>query len=426
MRFLSAEREIRQLLLASFNAGVAAVQAKNCLPPHLPADQPAGRTAIFALGKAAGYMAQVALEHIDVHQALVVTRHGHMPPDWTVPPFAQVIEAGHPIPDNASLIAGEAAMSMARSLGKGDRLIALISGGGSALMAAPSDGISFAAKQAINRALLASGAPIADMNRVRAALSKVKGGGLASLAYPAEIFTYVISDVPGDNPAFVASGPTCPLPDGEDALSILTRWSVVVQPKVAQLLARATSSGQATHQTTVCARAFDALQAMAHLAEAAGYDPIILGDDIEGVAEDIACQHAKLAIDCRMKGRRVALISGGETSVTLSPGKGLGGRNLTYALALARELNGTTGISALAADSDGIDGTSDIAGAIVLPDTLVRANQIGLSATQMLSEQNSALFFDRLGDSIRTGPTGTNVNDLRIVLVDRNSFVTPT
>ncbi len=411
---------MRRTLLALFDAGVAAVQAENCLPPYLPKDRPAGRTVIFALGKAAGHMAQTALNHLHVDQALIITRHGHMPPDWTSPAFVKVIEAGHPNPDSASLMAGEAAMTLARSLGQGDRLIALMSGGGSALMAAPLDGISFADKQAINRVLLASGAPIADINRVRAALSRLKGGRLATLADPAEVLTYVISDVPGDNPAFVASGPTCPLPGGEDARSILSRYGVMVRPEVAQVLADAKSSAPVNVHATVCARASDALQAMARMAKALGYEPMILGDDIEGDAELVARQHARFAVDHRAKGQPVALISGGETSVAVSSGKGRGGRNLTYALALAIELNGITGISALAADSDGIDGTSDAAGAIVLPNTLVRASTMGLSAQQSLSEQNSAPFFDRLGDTVVTGPTGTNVNDLRILLIDPN------
>jgi glycerate 2-kinase len=416
------EAEIREKLLAIFRAGVAAVQAENCLPRHLPKDRPAGRTVLFALGKTAGHMARVALDHLQVDDALVVTRHGHMPPDWIPPAFVQVIEAGHPSPDVFSLKAGEAAMVMARSLGQSDRLIALISGGGSALMEAPVDGISFVEMQAINRALLASGAPVVDMNRARAAMSQVKGGRLAELACPAEVFTYVISDVPGDIPAFVASGPTCSLPNGDDALAILLRYGVPVSPEVAQTIGRTSPISFKRQQAVICAKASDALQEMARVAKSTGYEPLILSDDIDGNAEEIARAHAQLAIDQCASGRRTALISGGETSVAVSSNAGCGGRNLTYALALALELNGAHGIGALAADSDGIDGTSHAAGAIVLPTTLTRANRIAMCAKQSLIDQNSSAFFERLADALVTGPTGTNVNDLRIILVDPLEF----
>jgi glycerate 2-kinase len=412
------EAELRLRLRAIFDAGVAAVQAENCLPPHLPKDRSTGRTVIFALGKAAGHMARVALDHIHADEALIITRHGHMPSGWTPPHFATVIEAGHPNPDDASLKAGEAAIAMAQSLGHGDRLIALISGGGSALMAAPIEGVSFAEKQAINRALLASGAPIADMNRVRSALSRLKGGRLAALASPAEVLTYVISDVPGDDPAFVASGPTCPLPEGEDALAILSCYGISVSSEMTSAIGRSLSLPVRNQKTVVCAKASDALHAMASVVQAAGYEPVILGDDLERDAQEVACAHAKLALDHRAKGCRTALISGGETSVAVSQSGGIGGRNLSYTLALALELNGIQGIAALAADSDGIDGTSSAAGAILLPTTLARANRLEIDARQLLLAQNSSAFFERLGHSVYTGPTGTNVNDLRIILID--------
>lgn len=417
MRSITSDEDMRETLLAIFHAGIAAVQAEQCLPTHLPKDRPAGRTVLFALGKAAGYMAKSALDHVHVDSALIITRHGHMPPGWTPPATAQVIEAGHPNPDAASLLAGEAAIDMAKALGQGDRLIALISGGGSALMAAPIDGISFAEKQKINRALLASGAPIADMNRVRAAMSQVKGGRLAELASGAEILTYVISDIPGDDPAFVASGPTIPLPDGEDATELLSRYGIAVAPHVARLMAHKRVDLESP-QAIVVAKASQALAAMAEVAHAAGYQPVILGDDIEGDAEQVARQHARLALDYQTAGKRIALISGGETSVNLSTDPGTGGRNLTYALALAIELKGAAGICALAADSDGIDGTSHAAGAIILPSTLARAQAVGKCAETSLSAQNSFSFFDQLGLTILTDPTGTNVNDLRVLLID--------
>lgn len=412
------EAEQRALLLAMFEAGVAAVQAENCLPRYLPKDRPAGRTALFALGKAAGHMARVASEHLHIDEALIITRHGHMPAGWKSPATAIVIEAGHPNPDAASLVAGEAAIALANSLGKDDRLIALVSGGGSALMAAPVEGISFAEKQEINRALLASGAPIADMNRVRAVLSRIKGGRLAGLAHPAEVLTYVMSDVPGDDPAFVASGPTCALPDGEDALAILGRYDIAVPAHIAAVLGENRAPIPTGKEPVIFASAKDALDAMAKCAAEAGYKPIILGDDLERDAPELARDHAKLALEMRDKGRRVALISGGETSVTVRAPAGVGGRNLTYATALAIALGGAKNICALAADSDGVDGTSNSAGAIVFPSTLSRAARQGVCAVQSLSDQNSCALFSGLGDSVITGPTGTNVNDLRVLLID--------
>ena len=408
----------RSLLRAIFEAGVAAVQAEAGLPGHLPLDRPPGRTALLALGKAAGHMARVALDRLPVDEALIVTRRGHMPAGWTPPACARVIEAGHPNPDAASLLAGETAIALAESLGQGDRLIALISGGGSALMAAPVRGISFPEKQAINRALLASGAPIAEMNQVRAAMSRVKGGRLVELAHPAQVLTFVMSDVPGDNPALVASGPTCAFPDSADPVTILARWGIAVPDRVANAMRRDRPALRKDDQAVVVARPADALAAMARQAETAGFRPVLLGDAIEGDAVVIAQAHASLAIAFHDAGQRVAIISGGETSVQVTAPSGIGGRNLTYALALAIALEGKAGIFGLAADSDGIDGTSDVAGAMIFPTTLHRTVQLQLRPAQCLRDQNSADLFARLGDAVVTGPTGTNVNDLRALLVD--------
>jgi glycerate 2-kinase len=412
------EVEQRSLLLSMFEAGIAAVQADKCLPPHLPADRPQGRTALFSLGKAAGHMARAALAHVRVDEALIITRHGHMPPDWNPPPFANVIEAGHPNPDSASLAAGEAAIALASALGRGDRLIALISGGGSALMAAPVHDIDFADKQVINSALLAAGAPIADMNRVRAALSRLKGGQLSEIARPAQILTYVLSDVPGDDPAFVASGPTCAMPEGEDAMAILARHKVTVLPHVADALHRQRPAKGTADQVVIFAKAADALVAMAQQASASGFEPVLLGDAVEEDAAELARVHAALALKYRDAGRRVALISGGEASVSVRNPDGVGGRNQTYALTLTMALEAVEGICALAADSDGIDGTSDAAGAMIFPSTLRRATERNINVGQALRQQDSCVLFTKLGDKIVTGPTGTNVNDLRIVLVD--------
>jgi glycerate 2-kinase len=410
--------ETRARLLALFQAGVAAAQADKCLPALLPQLPATGRTVLFALGKAAGHMARVAYGCLNIDEALIITRHGHMPAGWPVPDHARVIEAGHPNPDAASIDAGRAAEALVTPLGQGDRLIALISGGGSALMAAPIVGVSFAEKQAVNRQLLASGAPIADINRVRAALSRVKGGRLAALACPAEVLTYVISDVPGDDPAYVASGPTCIMPSGESAASILQRYGIA-SPKAMTAASRDNDIPPIIEGAIhICAKADNALEAMAGQAAAFGYEPVMLGSAIEGDAARIARSHAALAQDYQAKGRRVAIISGGETSVPVTNPAGSGGRNLTYALAFALALEGQTGIAALAADSDGIDGTSPFAGAMVFPDTLARAEEQGQAPESALERQLSATFFETLGDAIRSGSTGTNVNDLRAILVD--------
>lgn len=416
----TAEALRRGHLAAILEAGLAAVQADACLPRHLPQDRPPGRTVLFALGKAAGQMARSALAQCEIDAGLIVTRYGHMPSDYTPPPHTVVIESGHPDPDEASLRAGAAAIALADSLGHGDRLLALVSGGGSALLAAPIEGLAFAQKQAINRALLASGAPIESMNRVRAAMSRIKGGKLAQLAHPAEVLTYVISDVPRDDPALVASGPTCPLPPGEDALKILARYRIPVAQDVAAILARAHAGWQSAH-VTVCARASDALAAMAQTAAQRGYTPVMLGDAIEGDAQMVARAHAGLALEASKNGRAIALISGGETHVVVAGSGGRGGRNQTYALALAAALDGAPGISALAVDSDGIDGTSAAAGAVVHPSTLARARARGLCARHSLAMQDSSGFFAAIGDLVMTGPTGTNVNDLRVTLIDRLS-----
>jgi glycerate 2-kinase len=410
--------EVRARLLTLFETGVAAVQARQCLPAHLPNSRAKGRTILFSLGKAAGHMAEVAFEHVLIDEALIVTRHGHMPSSWHPPTCAKVIEAGHPNPDAASIDAGLAAEALVSSLGPDDRLIAMISGGGSALMAAPIAGVSFAEKQVLNRQLLASGAPIAEINRVRAALSRVKGGRLAALAYPAEVLTYVISDIPGDDPAYVASGPTCPLPKGEGAASILKRYGIQVPEPITAILQN--SDLQPSHEGAVfvCAKADDALEAMAQQAKTMGYEPISLGSAVEGDTVQIANTHAALALEYFAQGKRVAIISGGETSVVVTNPNGNGGRNLTYALAFAVALNGQIGIAALAADSDGIDGTSPFAGTMVFSDTLARAEKRGQDPITTLEKQQSAVLFEALGDVIVSGPTGTNVNDLRVLLVD--------
>ncbi len=409
--------EVREQLLALFNAGVGAVSAEVCLPQHLPTDKPEGRMVMISVGKAAGTMAQVALRQLHIDAGLIITRNGHMPPDWHAPGFVEVIEAGHPNPDAASLAAGSAALTLAHSLGDNDRLIALISGGGSALLAAPAEGVAFAEKQAITRALLASGAPISDINGVRAALSRVKGGRLAQAAYPAEVLTYIISDIPGDDPALVASGPTIASKDGRPALDILRHHGIVVSDQLAQILTAVSASSMASVQAVVCARAADALSAMADAATRMGYRPVVLGDALEGDAQVLARHDARLACAAKARGERVALISGGETTVAVRNLDGCGGRNLTYALALAIALEGEPGIAAMAADSDGIDGTSDAAGALILPDTIAGIRAKNYDPDGLLVSNESATAFRCINRLITTGPTRTNVNDLRVTLI---------
>lgn len=409
--------EDREQLMALFSAGVSAVSAEACLPQYLPTDRPKGRTALIAVGKAAGAMAKVALDRLHVDAALIVTRAGHMPPGWHTPDFVRVIEAGHPSPDAASLAAGSAALDLVQSLGVDDRLIALVSGGGSALMAAPAEGVAFTEKQAVTCALLASGAPISDINRVRTALSRVKGGRLAAAAYPAEVLTYIISDIPGDDPALVASGPTVASVSGRPPLDILRQYGVGFSEQLAQILTTSTPWTPVPVQAVICARAADALAAMAAEATKLGYEPVILGDAIEGDAQLLARHHASLAFAAKKRGGRVALISGGETTVTVHNRNGCGGRNLTYALALAVALDGEPGIIAMAADSDGIDGNSDAAGALILADAMNDMRAKGQHPETLMARNDSDIAFRCSDRLIVTGPTRTNVNDLRVILI---------
>jgi glycerate 2-kinase len=410
--------DVRQHLLTLFDAGVAAVSAEACLATHLPCDVPRGRTVLIAVGKAAGAMAQVAARTLAIDAGLVITRYGHMPPDWDVPDQFRVIEAGHPAPDAASLRAGAAALELAQGLGDGDRLIMLVSGGGSALMAAPAEGVDFAAKQALTRKLLASGAPIAAINQVRSALSRIKGGRLAQAAAPADVLTYVISDVPGDDPALVASGPTLATAWADAPLAVLRRYAIAVPNALQAALSAPAPPIAIAGPTRICARAADALAAIADQAAALGYHPHLLGDALEGDAAKLAAAHANLALAARRSGTPTALISGGEASVRVNNPAGRGGRNTTYALALALALDGAPGIAACAGDSDGIDGISDAAGALVFPDTLARIAAAGLDAAHLLRTNDSDAAFAAIGDRIVTGPTRTNVNDLRVILVD--------
>ena len=413
--------QARKTLMAMFEAALAAASPGLCLPSHLPA-RPKGRTVVVGAGKAAAAMAAVVEAHWDGPlDGVVVTRYGHGAACERI----IVVEAGHPVADEAGLAATAAILEQLRGLSADDLVLCLMSGGGSALLTAPAGGLSLADKQSITRALLRSGAPIDQINTVRKHLSAVKGGRLALLAAPARVVTLAISDVPGDEISTIASGPTTPDPTTrQDALAILERWRIAVPESVAAWLndPRAETPKQIPGaEAVLIARPRDALNAAAREASSHRLTPIVLGDAIEGEARTVAAAHARLALEIADGRGDVAppcvLLSGGETTVTVT-GKGRGGRNAEYLLALAAALDGRPGIHALAADTDGVDGSEDNAGALLFPDSLARAAALGLSAADRLADNDGYGFFAALGDLVITGPTRTNVNDFRAILID--------
>ncbi|HVK94367.1 MAG TPA: glycerate kinase [Noviherbaspirillum sp.] len=415
----------RQLLLDMYASAVAAVSADKCLPAFLPTPPDGGRTLVIGAGKGAAAMAETVEAHWtgDIG-GLVVTRYGHGANCRRI----EVVEAAHPVPDAAGRRAAARIMEMVQGLGPNDLVLCLISGGGSALLALPADGITLEEKQAVSRALLKSGANIAEMNCVRKHLSAIKGGRLALACAPAQVVTLLISDVPGDDPGVIASGPT--LPDSTtcaQALAILHRYDIDIPASIRRhLMSGAGETPKpgdprfARNQQHVIATAQQALAAAAETARAAGVAPYILADDIEGEARDVAMVHAALARQVASHGqpfrKPCVLISGGETTVTVR-GKGRGGRNAEFLLSLAVALNGASGIHALACDTDGIDGSEDNAGALYQDDTLARAERLGLHARTLLDNNDGYGFFSALGDLVLTGPTRTNVNDFRAVLI---------
>ncbi|HWA20904.1 MAG TPA: glycerate kinase [Caulobacterales bacterium] len=414
--------EIRKRLRALFDAGVRAADPRKTLPAHLPA-RPKGRCVVVGAGKASALMA-AALEEAWSDVALtgvVVTRYGHAVPTTRI----EILEAAHPVPDAASVHASERILGAVRGLTADDLVLALISGGGSSLLTLPAEGLTLADKQRINAALLSSGAPIGEMNLVRKHLSRIKGGRLALAAAPARVVTLVISDVPGDDPATIASGPTAPdLSRGEDALAVLDRYEIDLPAGLRKTLEapRASTMQSFTADIRMIASPAMSLNAVADEARRLGWTPLILGDAIEGESAGLGVVMAGIARSVRDHGLPVAapavLLSGGETTVTLRGAKaGRGGRNTEFLLSLARQLSGMKGVWAIAGDSDGIDGTEDAAGAIVSPDTLDRARASGLDAASMLRGHDSYSFFAGLGDLVITGPTLTNVNDLRAVVI---------
>ena len=423
----------RPLLRAIFDAAVAAAHPDVVLSAHLR-PVPKGTITCLAAGKAAAAMAAAAerhyLDHLKLDPArlsgIATTRHGHGVPTRRI----KVIEAGHPVPDEAGLKAADETLRLAQAAGPDDLLLVLLSGGGSANWIAPADGVTFAQKQQVNRALLRSGAPIGEINVVRKHLSRIKGGRLARAGQrAAEIVTLAISDVPHDDPSAIASGPTVPDPTTlADARAIVAKYKLEIDDAVRGALDdpgnESCKPGDAAfkHATfELIARPKASLDAAIKVAADAGYETIRLGADLEGEARDVAAAHAKLALKARAQGKRVAILSGGELTVTVR-GNGRGGPNQEYALALAGLLKDAADISALAADTDGADGgagsASDPAGAIIDQTTFATMKSLGLDPAAYLANNDATAFFALTGDLLLTGPTLTNVNDVRVILVD--------
>ncbi|MFJ1292266.1 glycerate kinase [Paracoccus yeei] len=402
-----------------FRAAVDSADPARVLARHLP-ERPRGRVVVVGAGKSAAAMARaVEAEWSDV-TGVVVTRYGHAVPTRSI----EVIEAAHPVPDQAGAEAAQRILAAVRGLGPDDLVLALISGGGSALMTAPAPGLTLDDKMQVNRLLLASGAPISVMNRVRRRLSSVKGGRLALAAAPARMVTLAISDVPGDDPLAIASGPTVWDPEaGADLSDVVALLGPDLPEAARRLLLQAPAplpEFQADYR--LIATPLMALEAAAAVARAEGVTPLILGDAIEGEASAAGQVMAGIARSAALHGLPVGapavLLSGGETTVTIGSAKpGKGGRNTEFLLALAVALDGQPGIHALSGDTDGIDGSEDAAGAIVTPDTLAQARAAGLDPRAMLAGHDSYSLFARIGDLVSTGPTLTNVNDFRAILV---------
>jgi len=416
--------EPRALLRRLLDAAVAAAQPARVIPPHLP-KRPRGRTIVLGAGKASAAMARAVEDHWDGPlEGLVVTRTGHGVPCARI----EIVEASHPVPDAQGEAAARRILDLARSAGADDLVLCLISGGGSALLALPAPGLGLSAKQAVNRALLASGADITAMNTVRKHLSAIKGGRLAAAAFPAGTVSLLISDVPGDDPSVIASGPTVADPTTfADARAVLARYGIDPPPAIAAHLAAAGEETPkpgdprlARARVEIVASPIASLKAAAGAARAAGVTPLILGDALEGEAREVGRALAGIALSARSHGlpaaAPVVLLSGGETTVTVR-GNGRGGRNVEFLAGLALGLHGAEGVFALAADTDGIDGSEDNAGAIVTPDTLARARAAGLDVPALLAGNDCHALFAGLGDLVVTGPTLTNVNDFRAILV---------
>lgn len=424
----------RQFLISLFEAAVKAADPVKTIADNLP-PLPKGRTIVVGAGKGAAQMA-AALEDLwiakygaqvfaDSFSGVVVTRYGFSAPCRKI----KVLEASHPVPDEAGLQAAECLKKAVTGLTSDDLVIALVCGGGSALLPAPADGLTLEDEIAVSKTLLASGAPISAMNVVRKHISTIKGGRLAAMAYPAQVISLVVSDIPGDNPALVASGPT--VPDNSthlDALKIVERYQLQLPPAVMQYLHSEKANAPfpdnpyfSGHAVKIIASAHVSLQAAAAEARRQGIEAVVLSDAIEGEAREIAHMHAAMARYIYAQNqpftKPVVLLSGGETTVTIR-GKGKGGRNGEFALSLAIDFDGMAGVTALAADTDGIDGSEDNAGAFVDGDTIIRMRAHALDAADHLSRNDSWSAFAAVNDLFVPGPTGTNVNDFRAILLD--------
>jgi hydroxypyruvate reductase len=410
----------RRLLLSLFEAAIAAAQPALRIPAFLP-PRPKGRLVVVGAGKASAAMARAVEDNWEGPLAgLVVTRYGH----GVACKHIEIVEAAHPVPDAAGMAAAARMMDLVRGLGREDLVLALMSGGGSAVLSNPAPPVTLEMFRALTSALLKSGANIVEINTVRKHLSTISGGRLAAAAAPARVLTLGISDVPGDDPSTIGSGPTVPDPTTlDDARAVLAKYGISPAPEIAARLADpAAETPKALPHAAyrMIAAPIQSLDRAAEIARAAGFAVHSLGPDLEGEARDVAAAHADLVR--RIKGGHgpvavpCVLLSGGETTVTVR-GKGRGGRNAEFALALAVALDGLADVWALAGDTDGIDGTEDNAGAIVAPDTLARARTLGLAAQDRLADNDGYGFFAKLGDLVATGPTHTNVNDFRAIVI---------
>jgi len=414
---------LRNLLLRSlFARAVETADPMRCVPEALP-ERPAGRVVVVGAGKASARMAEAVEAAWGPCEGLVITRDGYGRPTQGI----EIVEASHPVPDARGLAATARMLGLVGGLGEDDLVLALISGGGSALMVMPAGAITLAEKQAVNDALLASGAPIGEMNVVRKHLSRVKGGRLAAAAWPARVVGLLISDVPGDDPALIASGPTVgDRSTPAQARAILERWRIPVPASVAAVLdgpdgvLAPDAPRLARTENRVIAAPSQSLAAAAAMAEGAGCVVRVLGDAIEGEARSVAAEHARIAREARAAmepgDAPLVLLSGGECTVTRR-GDGVGGPNAEFCLALALELGGEAGIRGLACDTDGVDGAAEVAGAEVSPETLTWARKLGLDPAAALARNDAHGFFAALRDQVVTGPTLTNVNDFRAILV---------
>nr|WP_319383972.1 glycerate kinase [uncultured Roseibium sp.] len=405
-----------------FQRAVEVADPMKSLAAFLP-EKPDGRVTVIGAGKASARMAEAVEAEWGPCSGLVITRYGYGRPCQGI----EIVEAAHPVPDEAGLAATRQMLDLVEGLGEDDFVLALISGGASALLTAPAGDITLSEKRQVNQALLSSGAPIGQMNNVRKHLSVVKGGQLAAAAHPAKMLALLLSDVPGDDPAEIGSGPTVgDDSSSEDAASILERWQIDVPSSVKTVLAETSGVLPPGHYrlslvtNTIFAAPSQSLEAAKDLAEGLGCDVEILGDALEGEAREVARAQAELALE-RQRQRRgtsrpLLLLSGGELTVTRN-GNGVGGPNAEYALALALALQGASGIHAIACDTDGVDGAAEVAGAVTGPETLAKAAAIGASASDALADNDAHTFFEKIGDQVVTGPTLTNVNDFRAIWI---------